>query len=88
MNTMKKYWLVLSPNTFMWLKGEEGLLYHAVSHAQVSFKNVGALRLLTEWINDIDNLYRVLFSAIMPTFEFPEIEKGTKATSFRYYCPS
>ncbi|MEY8707665.1 TIGR04150 pseudo-rSAM protein [Bacteroides faecichinchillae] len=56
---MKKYWLVLSPNTFMWLKGEEGLLYHAVSHAQVSFKNVGALRLLTEWINDIDNLYRV-----------------------------
>ncbi len=27
---MKKYWLVLSPNTFMWLKGEGGLLYYAV----------------------------------------------------------
>lgn len=73
MNTMKKYWLVLSPNTFMWLKGEEGLLYHAVSHAQVSFKNVGALRLLTEWINDIDNLYRVELTE--ETLRQPEVNE-------------
>lgn len=70
---MKKYWLVLSPDTFMWLKGEEGLLYHAVSHAQVSFKNVGAVQLLAESINDIDNLYRVELTE--ETLQQPEVNE-------------
>ena len=56
---MKKYWLVLSPDTFIWLKGENGLLYQSVNHTQVPFKNVGTIKSLAGQLDDIDNLYRV-----------------------------
>lgn len=58
MNTMKKYWLVLFPDTFIWLKGEDGLLYQSANHAQVPFKNIGTVKLLAEQLDEIDSLYR------------------------------
>lgn len=56
---MKKYWLVLSPDTFIWLKGENGLLYQSVNHTQILFKNEGTVRTLAGQLDDMDNLYRV-----------------------------
>lgn len=56
---MKKYWLTLHPDTFIWLKGENGIVYNAINHKQVIFYNKGIIDELIVKLLHIDNLYSV-----------------------------
>lgn len=57
---MKKYCLVLHQNTFLWTKGDVGLVYStSEKHLCFQFRNVGVLKRVTEDLLQIQNLYRV-----------------------------
>ena len=57
---MKKYCLVLHRNTFLWTKGEDGLVYSTSDKPLCfRFQNVGVLKRVTEDLLQIQNLYRV-----------------------------
>lgn len=56
---MKKYWLVLHQDTFLWTKGNDGLIYStSEKHLCFRFQNVGILKRITEELSYISNLYR------------------------------
>lgn len=54
---MKKYWMVLYPDVFLWCKGEKGLLYHSALNKSFVFDNKGRIRELTEQLLQPENLY-------------------------------
>ena len=56
---MRKYWLILYPDTFLWVKHNRGYIYNAKNYAKIYFENKGALAELTEVLLDINRLYRV-----------------------------
>lgn len=41
---MKKNWLTLNSETFLWLKGEEGLLYNTLNATSFYFVNTGEVK--------------------------------------------
>ncbi len=54
---MKKYWFVLFPDTFLWVKDSVGITYNTKNHAKVKFVNDGELAEITSELLDINNLY-------------------------------
>lgn len=59
---MKKYWLIVNKDTFIWTKGKQGLIYN--SEAKIC-KNFQCSELLGEFIEELqvmENLYRILLS--------------------------
>lgn len=56
---MKKYWLILYPDTFLWVKHNRGYIYNAKNYAKIYFENKGELAELTEVLLDINRLHRV-----------------------------
>lgn len=56
---MKRYWLTLFPETFIWIKGEKGIVYNARNYKKILFLNKGLLNELSTKLLLIDNLYRV-----------------------------
>ncbi|WP_106831607.1 TIGR04150 pseudo-rSAM protein [Parabacteroides pacaensis] len=56
---MKNYWLILNPDTFIWVKAKEGLVYNTKNYKLVHFNNEGLIEKLVEELLQIDNLYAV-----------------------------
>lgn len=59
---MKKYWLTLYPDTFLWVKHDFGCIYNAVNYSKIKFDNTVELTKLTNELLDINSLYRVELS--------------------------
>lgn len=58
---MKKYWLVLHQDTFLWTKDNEGLVYNASDkHSCFRFANQGTIARITNDLLQTENLYRSL----------------------------
>jgi len=53
----KKYWFALYSNTFLWTKGEEGVIYNANNGAKVKFDNTGAIAVITSILQKMESLY-------------------------------
>jgi hypothetical protein len=51
--------LTLFPDTFLWLKGERGLLYNAKTHSSDEFHASQSVKALCEQLLDYDNLYSI-----------------------------
>lgn len=56
---MEKYWLILNPDTFLWVKQERGYIYNTINYRNVIFENKGILEDIANQFINIDNLYRV-----------------------------
>ena len=41
---MNKYWFTIYPHCFLWVKGEEGLVYNTQTYAKIRFHNIGELK--------------------------------------------
>lgn len=54
---MKKYWFAIYPHCFLWLKGEEGLVYNTEKFTKIAFRNTGILEQKTEQLAIMENLY-------------------------------
>lgn len=54
---MKKYWFILYPNTFLWIKGDRGLVYNTDNNTKIKFDNKGLLTELTTKLLNINNTY-------------------------------
>lgn len=59
---MKKYWLTLYPDTFLWVRQNEGCIYNAVNFSKIRFENMGELAELSKELLNIDSLYRIELS--------------------------
>lgn len=59
---MEKYWFVLYPNTFLWVKDDKGLIYNTDNNVKIDFVYQGELVQIAKELLDIDNLYRVLLT--------------------------
>ena len=70
---MKKYWLILYPDTFLWVKQNRGCIYNAKNYKKIYFENKGELSDLAETLLDIDQLYRVDLSEEL--LQKPQIKK-------------
>lgn len=58
------YWLRINPDTFIWCKGEKGLLYDAEQKRTFEFANEGIIKRVCTELNVIDNLYCVDISEV------------------------
>lgn len=56
---MKKYWFTLYPNTFLWVKGNDGFIYNADNYGKLKFCNEGQIAELTKLLLDVNSLYCV-----------------------------
>lgn len=56
---MKKYWFTLYPNTFLWVKGNDGFIYNADNYGKLKFCNEGQIAELTNLLLDVNSLYCV-----------------------------
>ncbi len=54
---MKEYWFAVYPHCFLWLKGEEGLVYNTKNYAKILFCNEGLLAEKTGQLVVMENLY-------------------------------
>ena len=54
---MKEYWFTVYPHCFLWLKGEEGLVYNTKNYAKVRFCREGLLAEKTGQLVVMENLY-------------------------------
>lgn len=56
---MKEYWLVLHPDTFLWIKGNKGLVYNSRNYEMFHFENDDLLGKLIDELLKLESLYRV-----------------------------
>lgn len=54
---MKKNWITLDSETFLWVKGEEGLLYNTQNKSSFHFANKGEVNEICKDLLEINNLY-------------------------------
>ena len=54
---MKEYWFAIYPYCFLWLKGEEGLVYNTENFKKMRFRNSGLTRQKAEGLAEMGNLY-------------------------------
>lgn len=54
---MKEYWFAIYPHCFLWMKGEEGLVYNTKNYAKILFCNEGLLAEKTGQLVVMENLY-------------------------------
>ena len=60
---MKEYWFTIYPHCFLWLKGEEGLVYNTESHHKLRFHNTDILAEKTKQLIAMENLYCIRLTA-------------------------
>ena len=63
---MKKYWLTLSQDTFLWLKEKEGCVYNTITHRAFSFEKTDVLIPIVDTLLQIQNLYADYPSSVHP----------------------
>lgn len=56
---MKKFWLVLFPETFLWIKGSIGIIYNSKNFEYFTFRRSDEQNKLCETLIDLDSLYSV-----------------------------
>lgn len=56
---MKTYWLTLRPHTFVWAKGDNGIVYNSENYQSYIFANIGQVNKLYLELMQMDNLYCV-----------------------------
>lgn len=56
----KEYWFALYPNTFLWVKDKEGLVYNSENGTKIKFINKGMIEHVTKTLLKINNLYCTL----------------------------
>ena len=54
---MKEYWFTIYPHCFLWMKGEEGLVYNTKNYAKILFCNEGLLAEKAGLLVVMENLY-------------------------------
>ena len=62
---MKKYWLVLFPDTFLWIKENKGIIYNSKKFKHFIFSSSQTIHELCNTLSDLDNLYSVEISETM-----------------------
>lgn len=68
---MEKYWLVLNPDTFLWVKQKKGYIYNTINHRNITFVYERTLKNIVDKLLEIDNLYRVYLDE--STINEPEV---------------
>ena len=56
---MKRYWLVLFPDTFLWIKNSDGIIYNSKNFKHFTFRSSEAIHELYDSLSDLDSLYSV-----------------------------
>ncbi|MCG8308458.1 MAG: TIGR04150 pseudo-rSAM protein [Cytophagales bacterium] len=56
---MKKFWLVLFPDTFLWIKNGQGIIYNSINFRHFTFCCSDDIKKLCDTIVDLDSLYSV-----------------------------
>lgn len=56
---MKKFWLVLFPDTFLWIKINNGIIYNSKNFKHCTFRNSDEINKLCDTLVDLDSLYSV-----------------------------
>jgi pseudo-rSAM protein len=56
---MKKYWVTLTSDTFLWIKDRQGLIYKSSNQKSVAFASVGKIADICEQLLITENLYTV-----------------------------
>lgn len=59
---MKQYWLIVNKDTFIWTKGEKGIIYNTLKSVAVKFLNTEALDEIITELKVMENLYRILLT--------------------------
>lgn len=59
---MKKYWLTINKDTFIWTKGKQGLIYNSMTNMSEKFQHSDLLDKLITELHVMENLYRILLS--------------------------
>ena len=54
---MEKHWFTLYPDTFLWVKREEGLVYNTLNNLSYFFKITGRVEILCNELSALENLY-------------------------------
>lgn len=62
--------IILSPNTFLWIRANKGLLYNTNSFNVKEFSLTGDIRVICESLLDFDNLYSTVFNDNDPEVGF------------------
>lgn len=60
---MKEYWFTIYPHCFLWLKGEEGLVYNTGNYHKLRFHNTDILAEKTKQLIAMENLYCIRLNA-------------------------
>lgn len=56
---MEKYWLTLSSESFLWQKGEQGMIYNTRHYKKFIFSNKENIKQICDTLSVIDNLYTI-----------------------------
>ena len=56
---MKEYWLTLQPDTFLWVKGNKGLVYNSRNYQMFHFENNAILGKLIDELLRLEMLYLI-----------------------------
>lgn len=62
---MKKYWLVLFPDTFLWLKNIKGIIYNSINFKYFTFSCSEEIIKLCDTLEELDSLYSVELTEII-----------------------
>lgn len=81
---MKEFWLIFYPDTFIWIKGNNGIVYNSRNYKSFLFSNRKALKSICKALVNPDNLYGILLTpeqwndpAVIPFIEnVKEIQAG------------
>lgn len=82
---MEKYWLVLYPDTFLWIKNNEGIIYNSRNFKHCSFHCSNKIKKLYYTLTDLESLYSVEISGLL--LKDTEIKEWTeKITGIEAGC--
>lgn len=56
---MKKFWIVLFPDTFFWIKNNRGIIYNSKNFRHCTFHVTDEIKKLYDTLIDLDSLYSV-----------------------------
>jgi pseudo-rSAM protein len=56
---MKKYWLVIFPDTFIWIKNDNGIIYNSKNYKYRTFYYSNSIKGLNDTLANLDSLYSV-----------------------------
>ncbi|HUX55469.1 MAG TPA: TIGR04150 pseudo-rSAM protein [Bacteroidales bacterium] len=62
---MKKFWLVLFPDTFLWIKINNGIIYNSKNFKHYTFRCSDEINKLCDTLADLDSLYSVELTELL-----------------------